>query len=267
MWKNSNQPIIIWRSAELQYNEKLLSEGNVRFGTAQKWVDWENERGQGRGDLLEGVFAACSLDDYAMVRQLYGKYKDVEPKSYPPLVYYRRNRTMNLPCLCFYIVRAGAFECPDEEGVHGVTTNIPATYYRDFADQMSPEDVERLPQEKQPSILVFREFDFFLTALRQKLYSIGVQKEQILIDVIQYCDLKNPFICHRDPPFELFVKDNRFVNQSELRIVINTDDNRITSKLTEDSILIGCMKTAAELKQIYPYDGTRLELDVSVSEM
>ena len=60
---------------------------------------------------------------------------------------------MHLPCFCLYYLKNSMFICPKEPGIQKLKTSIPYSYFRDFADNMSPEEVakeiERLLNQRQ----------------------------------------------------------------------------------------------------------------------
>lgn len=54
---------MLFRCTTLELAQKFLATGNIRFGVPQEWIDKYKEYGPGRGDLLEGAFAAIDKID------------------------------------------------------------------------------------------------------------------------------------------------------------------------------------------------------------
>ena len=60
-------------------------------------------------------------------------------------------------------------------------------------------------------------------------------------------DKKTPFKCMLEKPYELFLKDkSEYGNQSEFRIVIKSENEKVMQKFLEN----GCVLTLGELNDI-----------------
>lgn len=67
-------------------------------------------------------------------------------------------------------------------------------------------------------------------------------------------------------PLELAIKHSRFENQSEARIIINTDNEEIKRKL-EKPIEIGSLEDIATVSNKYFHEGIAVEITVDVESI
>ncbi len=224
IWGKPNELFAILRCTNKKYAKQLVDLGSIKFNTPKSWVKEEKEKGKGRGDILEGVFAACDILDVEGIIFYSQQYNDVYVEIIDGLTYFRRKQTMYLPCYCFFFLRQGQFKLPNQEGVQKLTTKISGRYFRDFADNLKEEEIANLEEDKKPAIVLIHDIDEFIHRVTQKLISIGVKQSEIMLELIEYENKKVPFYCTADSPKELKLKDNSFSYQQEGRIIVNTDD-------------------------------------------
>ena len=67
---------------------------------------------------------------------------------------------------------------------------------------------------------------------------MGISKNDIIISPIEYVDLRKPFVSFVPTPYELLLKDNDFFNQSEVRIIINSSNDKIIKYMKEHNNII-----------------------------
>ena len=266
MWANPNELFGILICTKSEYAETLISKGTMKLNTPLSWVDHSKKYGNGRGDLLEGAFAACNPFSIQKVIEYHSSYYDVYGEIINDLVYFRRKRTMNLPCFCFFILMQDIFECPKNTGIQDITGKIPAEYFRDFADKKEYEDIQKLPKKDQPSIVYIKNFPEFRSKLENKLSEIGVKKHEIIIEQIKYENKKIPFHCIGVTRKELSLKDTTFSHQREGRIILNIDDPILLNYFSKNTIEIGTLAGIAEKKDRYLYGGMRIELTADIGK-
>jgi hypothetical protein len=253
IWAEPNEYYGILICTESKYAEMLISKGTLKLNTPLSWVNCAKTDGDGRGDILEGAFASCFPSEINAIANYHRKYCDVYGELVNGLMYFRRERTMNLPCFCFLQVSLDFFECPKNTGVQKITGYIPAKYFMDFADK-----------KEQPSIVYINNFSEFRVMFKKKLSEIGVKEDEIIIERINYLPKKIPFQCPGESPNELKVKDSWFDYQHEGRIVLNIDDPILLSYFNKNTIDIGTLKDIAEKKDIYLSDGMGIEKIVNI---
>jgi len=258
---------ITFRCTEVKHAKNFVDKGQIKFGTPQSWVDWELRNGKGRGDLLEGTVAYCNIFDVEQISKFHQKYSSSETENLTlgNTIYMKRKRSMNLPVFCFYILKDESLKITPKEEKQDIETIIPYSYFRDFADDMSPEQIDKLSEGDKPAVIIINNFNEFRKRLVTKLLSFGLKEDDIIFESVVYNDYhKNgedgwgDFL--HEQPYELFSKDESFYNQSEGRVVINTDNESI-KKILHEPIDIGSLKDISQYITKYFYDGMLIKLN------
>lgn len=265
-WKNPNSFFLALRCMEKQYADTFISHGRLKFNTPKVWEEWSKK---GRGDIYEGTLAFCNKRDSLHYEQLKNEYPEAYQYDIGNRVLLKDQRDMNLPCLCLGTVKQKTFTIPTEPGIQKISAIIEGQYFKDFADNLTVEEVAKLPLENQPALVAIRDFDEFLERLKRKLTSMGLQESQILVQHISYMNFSayggddSWMDFKRELPKELFVKSDEFSYQSELRIIINTD-NPAQLKMFENPIDIGKLSDIAIESVGYHPDGIIVEGKVGI---
>jgi len=107
---------------------------------------------------------------------------------------------------------------------HGIypTFTLKQEYFKDFYQEEESSCVE-LKEKDKPVLLIIKNVSLFFDRLITKLISLGFKKEEIIIMPVKYVNIHTNFISPREP-YELFLKDVSYFNQSEIRIVLNLDN-------------------------------------------
>jgi hypothetical protein len=164
--------------------------------------------------------------------------------------------------------RIRMFDCPNEEGKHRVTGTVPASYFRDFMDNLDPKEVEKLDQKDKPAVIVIKDYKEFEQRIINALMTLGLNRGEIIITRVAYIDFDKYgedgwWDFGQKSPMELTIKHTRFENQSEGRIIINTDDERIRQILSKP-IEIGSLEDIATVSNTYLHEGMSIEATVDV---
>lgn len=261
------------RSGAKEYNQKLISTGNIKFGTPQKWADNGEKYGDGRGDKYEGTFATCHVADIEHLSELMVKYNipndSLIMKCYDNRWYFKNVQSMRLPTFCLYGLSYDIFEIKPEPGWQRIKGTIPGKYFHSFA-VLDGADVSELPDEKQPSIVMIENIDEFQRRLYKRLNEIGINSEDIIASPVLYYDFQtygpDGWLDFGDKfPKELFIKDKSFDYQSEIRFVINTTDEEIIDYLHNNAIDIGSLDDIAQYVDGYYRDGIGVEMSINIS--
>lgn len=273
-WGNPNDFSMVFRCTTSEYAKSFVLKGEIKFNTPESWVKWAQEKVEGRGDLLEGIIAGyhiLDIDQFAKLYNKYSIYKDMFLTTIGANVYFRRKKTMELPCFCFYILKNNMFECPDKSGEQKLSAIIPPSYFKDFADNKNPDELKKIPDNKKPSIVFINDFKIFKSRLMNRLIELGLTENEIIPQQITYYDFhqydpKGWFDLGQKSPYELTFKDIKFSHQNEARIIINTYKHNIIEFLTNNVIEIGPLTDIAQYKDVYLYEGMRVELTANVSD-
>lgn len=271
-WVKPDEFFLTLRCTEAKYADSFLEKGAIKFNTPQSWVDRAIELGEGRGDKYEGTIALYheyDIENMKLINEKYKKYSEIDRVRYDGKIYLKNSKSMNLPCYCFYIMKNSLFKCPEEEGRINLKSMIEGIYFRDFTDNMTVEQVAALDDMDKPALIVIKDFDTFKSRIIKALLEIGVKESEIIISSVSYYDFN---INGKDEwwdfgqkfPNELTIKDIRFREQSEARIIINTDNNKIKEYLKDNVVEIGAMKDIAKVVKGYFYDGIDVEINAYI---
>lgn len=271
-WVNPDEFFLTLRCTEAKYADSFLEKGAIKFNTPQSWVNREIELGEGRGDKFEGTIAIYNeydIENMKLINEKYNKYSEIERVGYDGKIYLKNSRSMNLPCYCFYIMKNSLFKCPEEDGRINLKSMIEGIYFRDFTDNMTVEQVEALDDIDKPALIVIKNFDAFKSRIVKALLEIGVKEHEIIISQVSYYNFNingkyGWWDFGQKFPNELTIKDTRFKEQSEARIIINTDNIKIKEYLKDNVLEIGPMKDIAEVIKEYFYDGIDVEINADI---
>ncbi|WP_312046567.1 hypothetical protein [Anaerotignum sp.] len=277
-WINPNDNILRMRLTEAQYAESFIEHGTVKFNIPDFWVNYAEQFGDGRGDFYEGTLAFCHYLDSNTKRELSGIYSTTKPlnpkarnllkKKYKQRILFKDKRTMQLPCLCLYILKVDAFDSPQNAGEQILKTTIPGSYFRDFVDNKPTEYVEKQPLEKQPALIIIKDFDLFKKRMIKALMDIGVNENEIIIGYVRYYDFEK-YGCEgwydfgQAFPKELFVKNSRFSDQKEGRVIVNTRNKEVLERLKKP-INLGNMSDISQICKGYYPDGIDIKVTATV---
>ncbi|MBS2967793.1 hypothetical protein J9317_03260 [Metabacillus sp. KIGAM252] len=280
-WAKPNNFSAAFRLTSSKYADAFVDTGSIKFNTPQSWIDYSKKYGDGRGDGCEGTLAFCNILDVERIGELAKEYESsdiLNPNTRPLLkeisgrrLYLKDKRSLELPCFCVYIMKNSLFPCPDSEGKHRVTADIPASYFRDFSDNSLPEAIGRLPLEDQPALIVISDFDEFKNRLHKALRELGLEDTEILIGNVSYFNFEeygfNGWMDFgRKYPKELLVKNIRFAEQREARVIINTIKKEVIERLNIAPIELGCMNDIAQVHKGYLHEGMHVEMTVDIYE-
>lgn len=277
-WANPNTNVLRIRLTEAQYADDFIERGCIKFGTPESWVKYAELYGDGRGDAYEGTLAFCHFLDYERAIELEEKYspshilnvnsRALVKKLYKQRLLFKDRRSMQLPCYCLYLMKVSAFTPLDKPGKQQLRTSIPGSYFRDFVDNKSDDEIRKLPAQNQPALIIIENFDIFLIRLKEKLFSLGVKENEILTSYVEYKNFEEYgeegwFDFGQKYPKELFIKKERFMEQSEGRIIINTSNIDILKRLCTP-IELGNMSDIAQVIYGYYPEGIDVEITASV---
>lgn len=279
-WINPNENVLRICLTKASYADNFIKYGRIKFNTPQKWADYAKDHGDGRDDCYEGTLAFCHFLDVEKIVELNNKYsssnilnvnnRPIERLLFKERILYKDKRSMCLPCYCLYLLKVDAFSTPNGTGVQILTTSIDGSYFRDFVDNQTKEQVERMPEDDQPSVIVISDFDAFKGKLIKELDNMGVCENDILVQYSAYFDFDKYgatgwYDFQQQYPKELFIKNKRFEKQSEGRIVIKTGDPNVLQRL-EDTIDLGDMNDIASVFKGYYPDGLEVKVKAAVLE-
>lgn len=134
--------ISLFRCTEKIYAEQFCKTGNMKFNTPKYWVELEKKEGKGRGDILEGVYAASNIFDIPTLTTCAFLRENSYGETIDNTTYFRSKDVMNLPCYCFFGLNNSLFSNPtiDEKGYTRYPFYLTKQYFEDFSGKITKED-------------------------------------------------------------------------------------------------------------------------------
>jgi len=271
-WKNPDDFKLVMRCMKKRYVQDFITKGQIKLNTPRSWVEYAQKHGDGRGDMLEGTFAAMNSADLLHLKQIYDRYSingdTVLPMTLDGVTYFKRASSINLPAYCMYAIKNSLLPCPGA-GWHDVEFSLGASYFRDFTDNMPKTEYDALPENEKQSLVVINDFAEFKTKLIRALMNLGAKENEIICEIVKYQNIKplnfaGGYDMQIESPGELFRKDIRYKEQNELRFVVNTHDPDTLRRITESTIEIGSLEGIATETMGYPYDGVTIQERIHV---
>ncbi len=245
-------------SLKKKFANGFLERGIIKFNSPSNWEKYAIENTTGRGDILEGSYAAYPYDSEWSRISLQNKYTDsrVLPVLYKGsnLLHLKHKESMHLPCYCFYILRNKDFIINQTPNGYEAKAVVPCRYFRGLEDGRNWETENQLEAGEQLVSVVISDYEEFISRVKSALINMGILEKEIIVRPIKYEELDKPYLRKRHHPMELFVKDKQFSDQSEGRIVVHSKNKNIQNYLLENTIEIGSIEDIAYLDEHY-YSG------------
>ena len=250
----------LMRCMPLSEVDDFIKIGAMQFSQPGRWVNLA----EGRGDYREGVYGYIKCYDQENIDRLETKYSDAEQFTKDGVVYCRRKSVMKLPTYCFYSFKSNMLSIPEKSGLHDFEFLIPDSYFKDFYKN-NPDDPMHVVMIIDPQA--------FMDRLKDSLLKLGVKDNEILCGEVTYnCNsFKDGSWVEiaESSPRELFNKDiDRYQEQEEFRIVVNTSNKDIIKRLNDypNPILLGNM-SAYTKKMSYPSAGLTLRGQMEIEQV
>lgn len=230
---------MLFRVIDRKYAEQFVA-GKIRFNQPKSWILAEENGKKGLGDSLEGVFLSASiLDNSPFIKSLIinDNFINFEKDG---LLYFRRKGIENLYCLCLYGLHSNAFNgsSVDRFGRKHFTAKVDKLYFSTFSNFISKEDYFKQRADERKSVIFITNPHEFFEKIKTFFYGFGLTQSDVIIFPVDYVDLRKPFVKLIEYPFELFLKDKDFSNQSEIRIVLKNVTDKLTKYMNEHNNII-----------------------------
>ncbi len=247
--------LMLFRCTTLNFAEKFLNTGNVRFATPKEWIDVFKKDGNGRGDLTEGTYAGLlkynkkTINLYRTMRN-----KPIINKLKNGFVYFQSEDVLNLRTLCLFGLHNNMFNDQSiaENHIMYPTGKVLKEYFDNFAKNVTKENYDSLAPEEKPVLLMINNPHLFFLRVKEFFKEFGLYDNEYIIYPVLYRNKYENFIVD-DEPAELFLKDKVFEHQSEVRIVINSKREEIIQKLNlcDGIVNLGNMSDIASIHEYY----------------
>ena len=250
IWNDSKGHLSFVKLTKKKYARDFIKNGTIKFGTPREWAEAAKEPG-GRGDKYEGTLGTYTLDkldEGRKMREWFEQYTEVFEIEQDGRVFLKSKRNINLPAFCFYMLSFDRFSNQgnwEKGSVHEV--QLDSQLFKDFADDKTKAEIELLPDDEKPAIIIINDHQEFLNRMERYLVDLGVQEDDILFSEVRYTDMfadKVSGAAEYHVPLELYWKHIDYFHQSEGRVVVNTDDPKILKTLAKP-VNIGSLEDIA----------------------
>lgn len=198
-----------------EYIKSTIEAGNIWFGCAELYADFETEKNKGQGDIDEGLYARVRKDNVTYIdaqRQQFaddlieipkGKFIDLKLRS-----------VINMPVYCFYSMSAS-----DPDVNHGYKPSETPGWSKRISKRNIPDKVlQDFSGVDGFGVLNISDRERFIKSIAN---AARKEEHRITNGKIQYVDRENKeWFCPASHPGELLFKDNSFSYQSERRVII-----------------------------------------------
>lgn len=243
---------MLFRCTKRKFAEDI-KKGRFFFNTPLAWIREEEMGNKGQGDKLEGTFFSVRKDDNSEFIKLMKSNKEIEHFEYQNLCYFRKKHIKNIFCLCFYGLNDSNFEREvDEIGRVKYATKITKDYFSDFSNGVSSEEYDELEKDEQPVVVMIRNPRKLFRKIREFFWDKGVVDEEIIISPVEYLDKKRVALSAVPFPRELLLKDIDFFNQSEVRVIINSNSPILMEYMEKHNNIID-VGDLSDFVEIYDY--------------
>lgn len=264
----AEKPILLLRCTTLNYAKKFLETGNLRLAKPQEWIKEASINGEGRGDSLEGTFAACHESNSSFIDEVLSTNPHATYKTIANRCFFHRKHVLELRTFCLFGVNDDLFTSRDWNAQHKKLPigTISLDYFQDFYKDITESEYDSLPDNKKPVVIMIYNPDAFFERIRKFFVGQGIDENSIIISPVNYIDMSSDFNVHEEPPAELFLKSERFRNQCEIRIVINALDEK-TVKILDHENGIFDIGSLSDIAEIYTYYFHDLQIQTDGNEM
>ncbi|WP_202709659.1 hypothetical protein [Sporosalibacterium faouarense] len=210
------------------------------------------------------MYASFPLLDSHNILKYRKKRNIVKGNTIGEITYLRSDDILDMPSYCMFGLFNHSFKTQyfEETQKWADVKYVTRDYFKDFYDYESREEIENIPEEKQPVLLIIQSPNKFFERIYNYFEKIGIKRNEVLIWPVRYLDKSKPFMTTSQFPSELFLKDKCFEHQSEVRIVINTKNKKALKKLRSENYIIN-IGSLHDITQIYSYylDDMLIEMD------
>ena len=246
---------MLFKCTTMEYAEDLLS-GNIFLNIPEKWIEMEEKsNNKGQGDSLEGICLITDKNDDSEFISNLKANNDFEYFQKEDKIFFRRKKVKKLYCYCIYGLNDNSFieKYENRFGHINYCSRINKDYFTKFSEVKSKEEYFNIQKPKRPAVVFISNPHLFFERVRNKLIQLGFNREDIIISPVEYVNKNENSVALLSYPKELLLKDIFFKNQSEIRIILNSDNEELLKKIEDNNqkINIGKIDDIAEIYDYY----------------
>ena len=219
--------ILLFRCTKRKYAESFV-KGKIFFNQPKNWIQIEKDGNKGQGDVLEGTFLSAKENDNSNFIKKLKKDSNLTHFYENGFVYFRRKKIEELYSICFYGLKDNSFTQKniEKDGKAHYISRVENSYFTDFSNNITELDYESIEDNEKPVVMFINNPHKLFERVRDALKKIGLSEDEIIISPVEYIDKKVVSISAIPYPKELLLKDNYYSQQSEIRIIINSSNDK-----------------------------------------
>lgn len=245
--------ILLFRCTKRKYAESFV-KGKIFFNQPKNWIQIEKDGNKGQGDVLEGTFLSAKENDNSNFIKKLKKDSNLTHFYENGFVYFRRKKIEKLYSICFYGLKDNSFtqkNIEKDEKAHYIS-RVENSYFTDFSNNITELDYESIEDNEKPVVMFINNPHKLFERVRDALRKIGLSEDEIIISPVEYIDKKVVSISAIPYPKELLLKDNYYSQQSEIRIIINSSNDKFMKYMKDNNNTID-IGNIEDITEIYDY--------------
>lgn len=243
-----------------EYAKDFIEKGAMRFAHPSEWCKPDKTS---RYDSMEGVYASQIGCDSTWDATLKSLRKDVFTNKKKGFTFYKSNEVLSYRAYCLYGVNSNAMTTQvvrSQDHQYHQAGVVSKGYFNKLYPKVTKNNINTLASKDKPAVLFLRP-DLFVAFVRTKLMEKGIKEEEIFISPVSYMDyFRKPCILGVAPK-ELFSKRTSYINQSEVRIVIDTRREEVSNLFDKNGVIkLGKVDESIATLQEFYFDDMSLEI-------
>lgn len=245
--------ILLFRCTRRKYAESFV-KGELFLNQPKNWIQIEKNGNKGQGDILEGTFLSAKENDNSSFIDKLKKDRSLTYFYENGFIYFRRKKIEELYSICFYGLKDNSFTQKniEENGKVHYISRVENSYFTDFSNNMTESDYKLIDDNEKPVVMFINNPHKFFERVRDALKKIGIKEEEIIISPVEYID-KNVISFSAIPyPHELLLKDSYYSKQSEIRIIVNSSNDKFIKYMKDNNNTLN-IGNIEDIVEIYDY--------------
>ena len=245
--------ILLFRCTKRKYAESFV-KGKIFFNQPKNWIQIEKDGNKGQGDVLEGTFLSAKENDNSNFIKKLKKDSNLTHFYENGFVYFRRKKIEELYSICFHGLKDNSFTQKniEKDGKAHYISRVENSYFTDFSNNITELDYESIEDNEKPVVMFINNPHKLFERVRDALKKIGLSEDEIIISPVEYIDKKVVSISAIPYPKELLLKDNYYSQQSEIRIIINSSNDKFMKYMKDNNNTID-IGNIEDITEIYDY--------------
>lgn len=245
--------ILLFRCTKRKYAESFV-KGKIFFNQPKNWIQIAKDGNKGQGDVLEGTFLSAKENDNANFINKLKKDSNLTHFYENGFVYFRRKKIEELYSICFYGLKDNSFTQKniEEGGKAHYISRVENSYFTDFSNNITEFDYESIEDNEKTVVMFINNPYKLFERVKDALKKIGLSEDEIIISPVDYVDKKVVSISAIPYPKELLLKDNYYSQQSEIRIIINSSNDKFIKYMKDNNNTID-IGNIEDITEIYDY--------------